>query len=639
VLIAGPAAKLPSIVATVVAGRTLEPIGELPAWVAGYGVSMTETAALDAGGGDGTGDRIAKKRWVRDARRAAGLTQMQLAELLSVSTGRVAQWESPRYPAAPNGTRLAQIAHVTTQRLPDTWLSPSLSRRGPKSTRPEILPQGPAACVTDEILAIATRYAGVSGDRVHRQRDAAMLAQRYGTLGPERATLQSCGDAHGLTRERARQITERMLERARAFGLHVVHPHVDALAEQLRRLPAMTLEDANTTLRPVLGGELCLLDARRFANEVLARDLPFALLPLRVQRPYGPEVQIVVPGDVPRFLEPAVTIIKRLVRHSGAAQLTVAWALTQQAVGAAISLDEFRQGLILVPGLEWLVEPTWFWLGPEGSANRVVDRALQILAVAPSHVDIEEIYAGIMRYMRTPDSAVSEEVGFLAPMHVVATILKRSPEFRCKQGDDFGLAEPLDATRVLTGSPLAVYEFVRSRGGITSRKELKREFLASRKLNPVTLSVTLAIAPILRQVDRGIFALRGWPIDGKRLRALQEKVGGPKKHRVRARPDGFVAWEMVLTANTWRNGQIFIPSTLQSLIPAGDYRLPDKGRVRVRGGAVRAVSGVVSGAKRMGLAVNDRVEVAFNTREGTVSLRGKTAARAEDHHGASPPDG
>jgi transcriptional regulator with XRE-family HTH domain len=59
--------------------------------------------------GDGS-DPADRKRWAVAARKAAALTQAQLAEKLDVSSGRVAQWESPRIATAvPNVKRLAEI--------------------------------------------------------------------------------------------------------------------------------------------------------------------------------------------------------------------------------------------------------------------------------------------------------------------------------------------------------------------------------------------------------------------------------------------------------------------------------------------------------------------------------------------------
>ena len=55
------------------------------------------------------------------------------------------------------------------------------------------------------------------GTGTNAERNAAIFAQRYGAMGPDVSTLQACGDRHGMTRERARQICERMLERATAF--------------------------------------------------------------------------------------------------------------------------------------------------------------------------------------------------------------------------------------------------------------------------------------------------------------------------------------------------------------------------------------------------------------------------------------
>lgn len=595
-------------------------------------------------------DKAARKLWCRHARRHAKLSASTLAEALDISEALVRQWEAVRQgSSAPNAHRLQQIAQRTGYALPPHWRIANLrpeQRDLRRSRAPRTMPeQRSATSVADEILAIGERLGSLGGNEANAVRNAKIFAQRYGAGGAHASTLQACGDHYGMTRERVRQIQQKMLERAAMLGVRFDGSCTRALAAAIEAAPTGPLEEAETRLRSLLGPNLSLLDARRFANEVLAVALPFLVIPVQVTKPVGAEALLFVPGERPEYVEEAVSQAKRLIRHSGAANTALTWSLTQQACpDVVINPTQLRAVLRTLPGFGWLDEhESWFWFGPEGSSNRVVARAVEILAVADAFVDVEEIYAGIVRYDRERQPQASEFAGVIAPLGVVTRLFRASPEFVTQQSDDFALAVPVRVEDVLSDSTLELYRYMHARGGIASRNELVAHFVRTGLMNPITLSVGLAISPTIRQIDRGLYALRGRALSPDRFGEATRRVGVPLDANAKPTPfgtkdvrvlgDGTLEWDVILTAGALRNRMSHIPSTARKLLRSGDYSLGDGHALRISAERSDLLRGLVQSAVRCRHVVGDHLTVRLNSVAMTASLK-RSGTEVQLHHDA-----
>ncbi|KAG0920354.1 hypothetical protein G6F31_020758 [Rhizopus arrhizus] len=109
-------------------------------------------------------------------------------------------------------------------------------------------------------------------------------------------------------------------------------------------------------------------------------------------------------------------------------------------------------------------------------------------------------------------------------MEVVQWVLAKTPALICQQGDDFRLASPDAAQEGKKGVAHSIVEELKLRGGLASRSELHEVLVTGLGINTVSFSVALAYSPLLRQVDRGIFAIRGWPINAARLSEAQSRL-------------------------------------------------------------------------------------------------------------------
>lgn len=513
--------------------------------------------------------RQALKAWLKAARTmgAAGrLTQAQLAARIGRSQISVMTWESPSFNRIPKSKDIKAIA--TTCGVLEPMISFD-TRQTAKDDADEEADFLIASTLDEEILCTGRILSRRAHASTHVERNAQIFRARYGGHGDDESTLQAIGNAHGVTRERIRQIVDKQLSFLAATILRT--ECFDALATACLALDPITVPAAEERLRHLLGGNLSLQGASDYGREVLGRSLPIQLVQIRNGDP------IVIAGDFPSWFQAAITQSKAIIRHCGAAQFNLAWALTMRQHQGWIPPNEFRQVVLHAPGFDWIDDDeTWFWFGPDGSANRLVKRTIEILTFAKRPLDIEIIYGGLTRYARTRSSDVSEEAGVWPPIEIAQKLLAKSPALVCQQGDDFRLAAESSELHAKQGVAETIIEELRMRGGLASRSELYQALVADKGMNPVSFSVALAHSPLLRQVDRSVFSIRGWPISAARLTEAQHRVGnvtGPLVNfkEVDVTSDGDVSWVNTLSASSMSNMYAGVPSKALLHLSEGQY--------------------------------------------------------------------
>lgn len=577
---------------------------------------------MDEAQGNETRDR---KAWLKNARRngrVPRMTQAALAEQLDVCVARVAQYESSstKWGAFPRLPFLRKVSEITGVALPEHWSDPQ-SRTWATPRSVGLQSQPPAANVAEEIHSIGALLASWRLAPQHAERNAQIFAQTYGTCGHAQATQHAAGLRFGLTRERARQIVDRLIERLKKTP--VQSPQFDRLIAATRQLPILPMAEAESRLRDILGPDLRLEDARNFGAEVLGKPLPMVVSVIRDVSMR--EHEVFVPADQPMHLAEAINATKKLTRHLGAAQLSLAWSIVLHTIGVYAPLDEFRRLIEGLPGFEWLdKQRSWYWLGPHAAANRIVDRATEILAVAGNrNLDIEVIYGGIARWGRSGDGEIVEMGGVFPPVAVVRSILIAHPGFQCRQKDDFRLTKAVAPEAVLSDSALQVYQFLAKRKGLASRRELNQEFVSTQQMNQITLGVALTFHPAFRQIDRAVFAIRGWPIDPTRFSECvnhsKPSCNGsfmtiPTFDVAAEEGEGFIAWIFQLSPVASTNYCVTIPRVLRMQLNSGDEIVADASGVKLHVNADRLV-GLVPLLRRMHIATNERIRIAIHPSE------------------------
>lgn len=467
---------------------------------------------------------------------------------------------------------------------------------------------------------------------VSEQRLADMFALRYGVDGEANTTLQMIGDRFGLTRERIRQVVSKMSERTDRMKL--LTPIIDRLGEMLKpHLPA-TVESLDATFRDVLGGALSIESVDRFCREILGRNvITMTARPADMALTWSPTVIDPDQHDAER-IRAIRDAAMRMIRCCGAAQAFFVAGAASEAIGRGILPSDVERDCRMIPGFEWLIEKDgWFWYG-ESKENRLVAVATKILTAAGQRVDAEEILAGLVRSRRgnyEPDRQRS----FLIepPLQIVVEVLRRSTGFRNIQYDDFFLESPSPIEAVLSDAEVAVHRLMSNNGNLAARHTLNSQLVDRGLVKHMALQVSLDNSPIYRQLDRGVFALRGASLSAAALQAALDSVGGDVA--TVASPSerdgaGYYHLDCELTENMARNRYWSIPSKYARLLEDGDYELEGfvEPVVFSRNFGNNRINRFVSKVLSLGFSAGDTFDLAINPETRRIRLT-KVAKRPD----------
>jgi len=155
-------------------------------------------------------------------------------------------------------------------------------------------------------------------------------------------------------------------------------------------------------------------------------------------------------------------------------------------------------------------------------------------------------------------------------------LLAKSPALVCQQGDDFRLAAEVNQVDAKTGAAEMILAELKLRGGLASRSELHQALVVGKGMNQVTFSVALAHSPLVSQVDRSVFAIRGWPISAVRLTEAQHRVGNLTGSLVNFKEvdvtsNGDVSWVNTLSRSSITNQYAGVPRKALLHLPEGQY--------------------------------------------------------------------
>lgn len=511
-------------------------------------------------------------------RRVLKLSKAKVAGAIGISNLTLSKWEDS-LPAKHRGER--EHFWEDALQVPPGWLrDPAMTTPNPSSSRVSLdLTSSALESVVDEILAVGVWLTRISerSRTVHfeelseaEQRRATMFADRYGVSGPEKAILQIIGNQFGLTRERVRQVVDVMTARARDVAF--VLPRLLQLREAAGSSTSMSVIEFETTYRALLGPMLSLGDADSFAREILGFSVS-----AMTERSYwqtGNALQPMLGGE--GGLGTAVAVrdaSRRMIRSCGAAHVMFVTGMVSSALGAAVSVQDVRQALAAVEGMEWLTEDEdWYWFGMDTAKNRVMEVARKALSVAGRRLDIEDLQQAVCRSRRLRFEDRASPPAVEVPKHVLREIFARVPWLSVVQFDDFVLTESVPVEETLNSSELPVAETIRRHGGAVARQILNKEFVLSGKFSAPNLQIVLSNSPIIRPLGFGIYGLRGVPVSEKAFAAAMASVGGGVALPPALDADGWHEFKITITDFKLRRGLVDFPSRVVRAIPAGEYQ-------------------------------------------------------------------
>ena len=325
------------------------------------------------------------------------------------------------------------------------------------------------------------------------------------------ATLEATGREFGITRERVRQLCDRLTQRlaaagaaggaqaAEAAGQHgIAAPALDrALVLAAHAAPttahdlARRLADAHIAARPFDPAGLLT------AAAALNREPTFTVQDIKDVRaalPDPPDPD----DDAAAVIAAVVDTSRTVVRRAGAAR--IAEVTGRVAAGLAVWVDDaFVTAVVSEPvDFVWLERRTgWFFL-PSVAKNAVVSRVAKVLSVSGA-VRLADLHEGIRR-----DERMRE---FVMPEYVLAELCARLPGVRVS-GDVVFAEPPQLPDDVLETTELTLLRLLAEAGGEADRHDLESACLGA-GMKRSSFNNRISYSPIIKDLGHGRYGLRG----------------------------------------------------------------------------------------------------------------------------------
>jgi sigma-70-like protein len=325
-------------------------------------------------------------------------------------------------------------------------------------------------------------------------RQVPAIAARLGWDGRGGCTLQEAGDLLGVSRERVRQLEQKV---SKEFRHHSFFPGLDRALDALERF-AKTMEpnsdellfESGITKRPFMPSGVIT------AATLLGRPPRLELSPDRRS--------VQLPGD--EQLLPFRLVFKSLSDVNYVAPVAEFEARVRDISDGATTPAMVRSFLDRYDNVVWLdSEHNWFWIQQKEGRNRYVNAAKKILSVT-NGVAIETLREGVLRHHRT------------RRMSLPRTIFEafcRAAGFQNQNGI-VSYPRPLDFTEELAPIEQAFVRILRDCESVASTGELRDRCLAA-GVNRHSFFVYLSYSPVIERIADGVYGLRGSQIDPARV--------------------------------------------------------------------------------------------------------------------------
>ena len=370
--------------------------------------------------------------------------------------------------------------------------------------------------IEDSLLELLSAIVGDDHSRV------ATIAARLGWKGEDPKTLQECGDALRVTRERVRQIEAKVLKRLP--GHPVFLPKLDDAISLLEgSAPIPTFHAAQVLADHKISKGSFSINSLLNTAQLLGRETTLSIKTVKGQ-------PVVVSKSTDRIVGTIIRTARALAGQAGVASV---FQVGDKLAGVAeiahlihmdsqqASEDDIRRVLRGYKECEFLGED-WFWFTdiPEGR-NRLTNLTKKILSVA-SPQPVSSVREGVRRAFSYRSKTTARYRGLtVPPQSVMANFFQRHPDFRLNQ-DELDLVKPLDFRMSIGAGEQVIIDVMRALSkGVLDRKTLV-EACVARGLNESTVSVYTSYSPLLEHIGLDLWKLRGVHVDPAVVEAVRE---------------------------------------------------------------------------------------------------------------------
>lgn len=424
--------------------------------------------------------------------------------------------------------------------------------------------------------------------RPNSARDLDWMVRRFGLAGRPAQTLDEIGVEAGMTRERVRQVEERILELVSILAANQKLRCLSTIHVQVLESAGLPWGSVEHELQSGLG-QVSLHNAIRFFEAIQSPD---QIVEVERASIYGAGNSLKVIAKHPkeaRLLTQVSSAARKLVSFAGAATVNDIHALVEHVRKEVLSRSSLLAMLNALPSVQWFDDTRrWCWFDSPDLSS-LLRRVATILKIAAAPVDMETLYAGLVREARRDTgSQAAAYCDAVPPSHVVHAILLRHPDFRRTSGNAFTYEKPFDLYLELEPTQRLVVECFEQHGGVATRDDL---YALTRDPNCAiprnSFAAYLYLWGFVERIDHGIWALRGRPIEEADRQAAQQRAiskGKRPGHRpTRFRHDGQSSWEatVTITLATRANRNIYFKISEMPKDVAGTYRLSDGHQVNL----------------------------------------------------------
>jgi hypothetical protein len=467
-------------------------------------------------------------------------------------------------PPAPHATVLELLDNLTSGPREDGGLLEQLAQAMPEiQDRLKKIAALPLEQQLEDFLRSLSRF---EGERL------SALSDRLGWGGSPPITLEEAGKKLGITRERLRQLQEKVLERLKAFSFSPYLPGLDEALKILASAGPISVDAAAALIKS--SGT----STRAFHPECLiaiakacGRTPPISLQTVAKKT-------IVAATEIPNADE-ILQVAYRQAHASGASNVREVVA-ELHSFGGTADADAVRHALTEFSAVQFL-EEDWFCHRPENpERDRLRNVTRKILSVA-SPIELGVIRDGVRReYLYRKHRGIKSWSLIVPPRSVLRAYYEVHPEFIIDENDLVKPAEPLDYRVELALNDAILVDVLRSSPtSVLDRASFAAE-CERRSMNMNTFSIYLTYSPTIIHLGTDLWSLRGIRVDPAAVEALREANAlRPREKRILDHgwtPDGNLWLATRIPGAHIPNVVVGIPSAIRSYLIGRQFDARDE---------------------------------------------------------------
>ena len=358
----------------------------------------------------------------------------------------------------------------------------------------------------EDFLQAVSRF---EGDRLRALRD------RLGWAGVPAITLEEAGSRLGITRERLRQLQDKVQGRFKSISFPPYLPALDRALKVLAESGPLNVEAAATLLRSRGVSKVdfhpsCVISAAETCGRT-----PSIQLQTVAKKTIVSATAITNADDILR-------VAKRQAHASGVSN--IAEVISElQSLGVNTDETSTRHALREFSDVEFL-EQDWFCHRPDNpERDRLRNVTRKILSVA-APIELGVIREGVRREYRYRGTrgGINAWSLLVPPRSVLREYYRAHPEFSIDERDLVKPSDPLDYRVELALNDTILVDVLRSSPtSVLDRASFAAE-CERRSMNMNTFSIYLTYSPVILHLGTDIWSLRGIRVDPVAIEALRK---------------------------------------------------------------------------------------------------------------------